>query len=86
MPKNRFVLELINILGKPITSTSANVSGGKTCVSVEEFLTETSQEKLKLVDLFVDGGIIVGKLPSTIVDISKGKVEIVRMGEVKVEM
>lgn len=86
MIENKFVMEMIHVLGKPITSTSANVTGGKTCASVEEFLREIPEEKRELVGLFVDAGTLEGTLPSTIVDISKNKIEIVRQGEVKVSV
>lgn len=86
MPDNDFVLKLVDLLKKPITSTSANVSGGKTCRSLEEFMAEVPEDRKQLVDCFVDGGMIEGKLPSTIVDVSEGEMKIVRQGEVEIDV
>lgn len=86
MPNNKFVLNLVGIFGKPITSTSANISGGRTCGSLEEFSAVIPKESMDFVDVFVDGGTIEDKLPSTIVDISSGEMRMVREGEVVVEI
>lgn len=86
MPGNKFVSDLVEILDKPITSTSANITGAETCVDVNGFLKNTPQDRVELVDCFVDAGVIERKLPSTIVDVSEGEVKILRQGEIRVEL
>jgi len=84
MPGNKFVACLVKILDKPITSTSANITGAMTCVDVDDFSKNTPPDRVSLVDCFVDAGIIERKLPSTIVDISEGEVKILRQGAIEI--
>ena len=84
MPNQPLVLSMIKKFGKPITSTSANISGGKNPYSLEQFLISTPNEKFKLVDLFIDGGDILEKLPSTLVETTGKEIEILRQGEIEV--
>jgi len=86
MPDNKMILDIISAFGKPITSTSANVSGTPTARSLEEFLKTLSEEKLKLIDLFIDVGELPSRLPSTIVDTTGEKIKILRQGDVVVEV
>lgn len=86
MPDNKFVLDLISNLGRPITSTSANLSGEKVCGSIDDFLRTVPEGHMKLVDYFIDGGTIENKLPSTIVDSSRGAVDILRQGDIEIDI
>lgn len=70
MPDNETTLKIIGEFDAPITSTSANISGGKSPVEFNE-VTVTY-------DLFVDGGKLPGT-PSTVVDLTT--MRIVREGE-----
>ena len=70
---------IVKYAGAPITATSANIYG-------EPPIYDSSQLKiLKGIDYIVD----MGKLPmmevSTVIDISKGRVEILREGVIKIE-
>jgi L-threonylcarbamoyladenylate synthase len=60
----------------PITATSANLSGNKSCSSAPE-VAESLGNK---VDLIIDGGQTEGLLPSTIVDLTATPPRIVREG------
>lgn len=86
MIDSKLVLKMISLFGKPITSTSANVSGEVTARSLDEFLKTVPKEKQDLVDLFVDAGEIPESLPSTIVDTTGGKLKILRQGKITVEI
>jgi L-threonylcarbamoyladenylate synthase len=60
----------------PLTATSANLSGQKTCSSAREVADCLGNE----IDLIVDGGRTEGLLPSTIVDLTSTPTKIVREG------
>lgn len=84
MPNQPLVLSMIKKLDKPITSTSANISGGSNPYSLEQFLASTPVERVALVDLFIDGGVIPERLPSTLVDTTGKEVAVLRQGEIEV--
>ncbi|MFQ6050353.1 MAG: L-threonylcarbamoyladenylate synthase [Candidatus Hydrothermarchaeota archaeon] len=76
IPNSVFCKELIDKVGEPITTTSANISGGN------EYTDPERIEKIfnKKVDLIIDMGKLQGE-PSTIVDFSSEEPKIVRKGE-----
>jgi L-threonylcarbamoyladenylate synthase len=67
---------LVAGVGCPITATSANPSGQKSCSSA----TDVAKSIGNAVDLIVDGGKTEGLLPSTIVDLTSTPPKIVREG------
>ncbi len=69
-PDHKIALELISAFGKPITSTSANISGEPAPRSVEEVRVKA--------DFLIDGGACRYGQASTIVDLINKK--IVRVG------
>ena len=81
IPSNYIALELVRRFGKPITATSANISGQEPIYEEKE-LYEVFGNKADLI-------ISIGDLPkrpvSTIVRIYKGKLEILREGAVPKE-
>lgn len=81
IPDYPFILKLIKLLDSPITSTSANTSGGETPYSLQDYLKTTDEEKTKSIDLFLDAGILTKKPPSTVVK-AIDNLEIVRRGEI----
>ena len=83
-PDSKDILEIIDIFGKPITSTSANVSGAVTAKSLKEFLETVPKEKQKLIDLFIDAGELLLRQPSTIVDTTGEEIKILRQGSIVV--
>ena len=86
MPDNNLVLDLIGKLGKPMTSTSANISGGMTARSLAEFELFVPEEKREMVDIFIDAGELPPRPPSTIVDTTREELKILRQGEVTVTL
>ena len=76
-PLPRMVVEA---LGEPITATSANVSGGEDPLTVEELPGSI----LSKVALVVDGGRVPG-VPSTVVDLTRGTLRVLRGGVLSVE-
>ncbi len=83
--KYKLARELALSLGRPITATSANVSGGENCYSVEEVLKQLGKVGNN-VDLFLDRGKLQKRKPSTIVKVEGGKIQILRQGETKIQM
>ena len=80
LPKNDFCLELINGLGKAIVAPSANISGNNTATSYD-MVKNDFRDSLPLI---IDGG-ICENLPSTIIDLSSGNLNVIRVGAVSNE-
>jgi len=84
IPRYPFVLELIKKLGKPITSTSANVAGKKTPYSLKDVLENATKKQRALIDLFLDAGTLPENPPSTVVNTLLNEPEILRQGEIRI--
>lgn len=69
---------LADLLGGPITSTSANRSGHPPARSASDVRSAFGDE----IDLIVDGGPSSDDPPSTVVDVSGGRARMVREGRV----
>lgn len=76
---NDFCTEMVRELGRPVTTTSANVAGEPQLYKVED------QDFVKEVDFVVDGGEISQNKPSTIVKIDGDKLEVIRQGSILCE-
>ena len=79
--RNSFVQALFEHFDEPITSTSANVSGGGNLTLINEI----KKEFIGKVDLIIDSGNIPSSLGSTIVDVTVNPPEIIRAGDIKEE-
>ena len=77
VPNHRITRNIVELLGNPILTTSINDND-----TILEYSTDPEliyQKHKKQVDIVIDGG--CGNLvPSTIVDCSKGEIEIIRQG------
>ncbi len=80
IPKYDFALELIKSFGKPITATSANTSGKKEPYSLEDWQKYTVQNKQEMVTLFLDGGKLLNRPTSTVVDTTLNDPIVLRQG------
>ena len=76
MPDNKDLIKIIEEFGKPILSTSANISGSETIEDVSEIEEELKQN----VDFIVDGGRCKAS-SSTIISMLDGNLKILRNGE-----
>ena len=65
-------------LGRPITATSANVSGKEPARTVEEAMSYFSGR----LEIFLDGGRLEGEKGSTVVEIVQDRLKIIREGEI----
>ena len=70
-------------LGKPIISTSANISGEAPAYNIKEVIKSFARKKYRP-DLILDAGKLPKRSPSTIVKINDKKIIILREGEIKI--
>ena len=77
IPDNNIVRELVRILGNPILTTSVHADD-----EIREYMTDPSlihEKYINTVEAVIDGG--YGKIEaSTVVDCTKGEIEIIRHG------
>lgn len=81
IPGESFALDLARSLGFPITATSANISGSPPADNADDVLRYFGD----VLDLIIDCGKTPGGNPSTIVDASEEKIQILREGAVPKE-
>ncbi|OPY82187.1 MAG: Threonylcarbamoyl-AMP synthase [Syntrophus sp. PtaU1.Bin005] len=67
---------LAQALGAPLTTTSANLSGGKECVTAQEVARTIGS----LLDGIVDGGRTPGLAGSTVVNVTEDPPQLLRVG------
>ena len=82
IPNYPLVLEIIKTFGKPITSTSANISGGKIPYSIKDTFSQLSEKKKKLISLIINAGTLPHRLPSSVVDTTLNEPAILRQGKI----
>ena len=82
IPNNQIVLNLITMLKKPITSTSANTAGKKTPYSIDDILTNISERQKRLVGLIIDAGELPHNPPSTVIDTTSDILKVYRKGQI----
>jgi len=73
IPSNEISKKLCELSGKPLVSTSANLSGDPSPYSIEQ-VKLSLKKSLNQIDLFIDSGILNNNPPSTIVDLVEGKI------------
>ena len=77
-PDNKVCLELLRLTGRPLTGTSANLSGRKPAM--------TGREAFEIfdgrVDAVIDGGAVTGGVPSTVVRVYENGLSVLRQGAV----
>lgn len=78
---NPISTEIVVLLGRPITATSANLSGGKS----PRTISEIPEELRRSVEFIIDGGELGGWKGSTIVDSTVSPPQIIREGEIPTE-
>ena len=79
-PQHPLSLALVHALGGPIVASSANLSGQPPAKSAEEVIRAFGNQ----LDLVLDGGPSQAVVPSTLVDVTSGRVEVLRAGAVDV--
>lgn len=61
------VSKILHAFGKPLTATSANISGGGLCYTTDAFFHQLSEVKKELVDAVIDAGELPHNSPSTVI-------------------
>ena len=82
LPAYDLIINVVKAFGKPITATSANISGKGPHWSVEAFLNTLSEKKKSQLDLIVDAGKLPFRKPSTVVDLTSPDIKILRKGDI----
>ena len=80
-PKNNIALDLARYLRRPITTTSANISGGKDCYSAKDVLEQFRTQKFQP-DIIINAGKLKERKPSALVKIEQDQVSILRNGPI----
>ena len=80
---NKIARDLARGLGRPIVSTSANISGEPAMYDAKEIASVFSRKKNQP-DLILDSGRLEKKPASTIIKIIGEKIEVLRQGEAKI--
>jgi L-threonylcarbamoyladenylate synthase len=79
IPDDRIMLELLARAGRPLTTTSANISGQPTPYSVEE-IVEKMGDNIKGIAMILDRGPISRHELSTVVDLTASPPQLIRQG------
>lgn len=81
MPENEIALKLIELVGKPLATPSANLSGEPSGIELNQIMKSFGEK----VDYYIDGGKSKLAMPSTIVKVENGKIHILREGVITKE-
>jgi len=77
-PKDTLCLRLLDRIGGPVVSSSANLSGQRPAETAEEVVRTFGNQ----LDLVIDGGSRHGGKPSTLVDVSGPQPRLLRRGAI----
>ncbi|MGI5825794.1 MAG: L-threonylcarbamoyladenylate synthase [Patescibacteria group bacterium] len=81
IPDFPLILDLVRKFGRPITATSANLSGKPSVYSVEALVKTLSEKKKAMLNLIVDAGNLPKNKPSTVIDTTTGQLKTLRIGD-----
>lgn len=76
--ENDLITSIVKAFGRPLTATSANVSGKSSAYSVLAFINQLSKSRLELIDAVIDGGELPRNPPSTVVRLTGHSPEVLR--------
>ena len=80
MPHNPIALELINKVGLPLATTSANLSGNTPGISLLDFYNDFNSK----IDFIIDSGNSEIQIPSTIARVENNEIIILREGSITI--
>lgn len=78
IPQHPLIKAILTTLGRPITGTSANRSGGIDPLTAKDVLKSIGDQ----FDLLVDGGKVQGGIASTVLDCTQSPFRIIREGAI----
>ena len=82
IPDYGLISDLFKKFNKPLTGTSANISGKPASVEIKEILRQFENQKIQP-DLIIDTGNLKKSKPSTVIDLTDKK--ILRKGEITIQ-
>lgn len=82
IPDFPFITELVKRFGKPVSATSANLSGRSPHYKIDTFFNEIPQFKKDLIDVIIDAGDLPHNKPSTVLDLSTATIKTLRYGDI----
>ena len=77
IPDYKLVNDLLKKINRPLTGTSANISGKPASTKIEEILKQFKNQKIQP-DLVINAGNLKKSKPSKIIDLTKNKPKILR--------
>lgn len=77
IPDYPLITFLLKKLKGPLTATSANISGRPSSTKIQKVLSQFKNQKMKP-DFIIDAGNLPKSTPSTVVDLTKKKLKILR--------
>jgi len=80
IPDCKLVNQIIEKFNKPITGTSANISGKSSTTKISQVYKYFEDEEIRP-DLILDGGDLTYNNPSSVIDFSNDKPKIIRRGK-----
>jgi L-threonylcarbamoyladenylate synthase len=84
IPKYSFLNQLLKRLKRPLTGTSANISGLPASTKIKEVLSQFKNKQFGP-DVLIDAGNLRKSYPSLVVDLTKSPPKILREGNIKKE-
>jgi tRNA threonylcarbamoyl adenosine modification protein (Sua5/YciO/YrdC/YwlC family) len=79
-PKDRLCHALLDFIGGPVVSSSANISGQPTAETAEEVVKIFGNQ----LDVILDGGPMRDRKPSTLIDVSGPEPRVLRRGAIEI--
>ena len=81
IPNDKIALKILENVENPLATTSANISGKKAGIEINDFYNEFKNK----VDIIINGGETNLKLSSTIIRLKNENIEILREGTIKIK-
>ncbi len=81
IPAYPLLVRLVSSFGRPLTATSANLSGKPPVYSISALEKILSKTKKNLLSLEVDAGNLPKNKPSTVIDTTTGQLKTLRIGD-----
>lgn len=79
IPNHDIILRILNKLGRPVTGTSANISGAPSVLDSKELISQFEGREFQP-DILINAGKLPPSLPSTVIDWTGKEQKILRRG------
>lgn len=83
IPDYKLILDIVERFGRPVTSTSANVSYKPRPYDIDTLLKNCSERQKQYLDLILDAGKLPKNDPSTVIDTTMNSLNVMREGSLK---